>query len=159
MHHMNKTATSARPGSIVLIASPSGYFGSTGVSAYVASKHGVVGLLRASQVEARKRGNIRVNGVAPGLTPTAMTAGYSQRWKDTGMEANTVENVAGVIAQTAVDARLNGACVLVSFGVVVPPRSSLMAQVPANTPTLNTRLRVNSSASWNRLEQLLPVTG
>ncbi|KAH0835377.1 short chain dehydrogenase/reductase [Fonsecaea pedrosoi] len=114
MHYMNKTATPATPGSIVLIASTSGYFGSTGVSAYIASKHGVVGLLRAAQVEASKRGNIRVNGVAPAFTPTAITAEYSQRWKETGLESNTVEDVAGVVAQTAVDARLKGACVLVA---------------------------------------------
>ncbi|OAL38857.1 hypothetical protein AYO20_02063 [Fonsecaea nubica] len=114
MHYMNKTATAANPGSIILIASTSGYFGSTGVAAYIASKHGVVGLLRAAQVEAKKRGNIRVNGVAPAFTPTAITAEYSQRWKETGLESNTVQDVAGVIAQTAVDARLKGACVLVA---------------------------------------------
>ena len=114
MHYMNKTATPSNPGSIVLIASTSGYFGGTGVSAYIASKHGVVGLLRSSQVEAKKRGNMRVNGVAPFFTPTAITAEYSQRWQETGLEANTPDNVAGAIAQTAVDESLEGACVLVN---------------------------------------------
>lgn len=113
MHYMSKTSTAENPGSMVLIASTSGYFGGTGVAAYVASKHGVVGLLRSAQIEAKKR-NIRVNAVAPFFTPTAITAEYSQRWRDKGLEANTPENVAAVIAHTAVDPTLRGKCLLVS---------------------------------------------
>ena len=113
MHYMSKTSTPENQGSVVLIASTSGYFGGTGVAAYVASKHGTVGLLRAAQLEARKR-NIRVNGIAPFVTPTAITAEYSQRWKDKGMEANTPDGVAEVIAHTAADTTLHGSCILVS---------------------------------------------
>jgi NAD(P)-dependent dehydrogenase (short-subunit alcohol dehydrogenase family) len=113
MHYMNKHSTAKRPGSIVLVSSTSGYFGGTGVLAYIASKHGVVGLLRASQVEAQKR-HIRLNSVAPFFTPTSMTGSYSQQWRDRGLEANTPENVANVIAQTSVDDTLQGKCILVS---------------------------------------------
>lgn len=112
MHYMNKTATAASPGSIVLVSSTSGYFGGTGVNAYIASKHGITGLLRSSQVEAKKR-HIRINGVAPFLTPTAITVRFAERWKEKGLEANTPENVAAVIAQTAADESMRGKCVLV----------------------------------------------
>ncbi|KAH8645754.1 putative short chain dehydrogenase/reductase [Xylariales sp. PMI_506] len=100
-------------GSVVLIASTSGYFGGTGVAAYVASKHGIVGLLRASQGEAQRLG-IRVNAVAPFFTPTRITAGFSQAWQDAGLESNTVERVAFIISQMALDRDRHGSCALVS---------------------------------------------
>ncbi|PWY94106.1 short chain dehydrogenase/reductase [Aspergillus sclerotioniger CBS 115572] len=110
MYHMKENE---RPGSVVLVTSTSGYFGGTGVTAYVASKHGVVGLLRASQVTAQKYG-IRVNAVAPFMTPTTMTAGLAQRWKDAGLETNAPDRVAEVIEQIALDTTRRGSCTLVA---------------------------------------------
>ena len=110
MYHMKSSRT---PGSIVLLASTSGYFGGTGVAAYVASKHGVIGLLRASQQTAQKYG-IRVNAVAPFFTPTQITAGFAQKWKEAGLDANTPQGVAGAIANIAVDEKPRGECILVS---------------------------------------------
>ncbi|KAI4688622.1 uncharacterized protein J4E84_004552 [Alternaria hordeiaustralica] len=89
-------------GSIVLIASTSGYFGGTGVVSYISSKHGVVGLSRASQSVARQLG-VRVNVVAPFFTPTHITSGYSEKWKESGLPANTTEDVAIAIVSTSVD--------------------------------------------------------
>ncbi|GES64699.1 MFS multidrug transporter [Aspergillus terreus] len=109
MHHMKPRQT----GSIVLLASTSGYFGGTGVTAYVASKHGIVGLLRASQSKAQQHG-IRVNAIAPFLTPTRITAGFAQQWQDAGLEANTPARVAEAIAQAALDATRRGSCVMVA---------------------------------------------
>ncbi|KAA8650395.1 uncharacterized protein ATNIH1004_003079 [Aspergillus tanneri] len=99
--------------SIVLLASTSGYFGGTGVTAYVASKHGIVGLLRASQDTARQYG-IRLNGIAPFFTPTQITAGFAQKWQDAGLEANTVQGVAEAIAHVSMDGEKNGSCILVA---------------------------------------------
>jgi NAD(P)-dependent dehydrogenase (short-subunit alcohol dehydrogenase family) len=99
--------------SIVLIGSSSSYFGGTGVTAYVASKHGVLGLLRASQVKAREQG-IRINGIAPFLTPTHITAGFAERWRGCGLEENTPERVAEAIAFVALDEGRSGECLLVS---------------------------------------------
>ncbi|KAF7595681.1 hypothetical protein BBP40_005125 [Aspergillus hancockii] len=92
----------SRPGSILLMASTSGYFGGTGVTAYIASKHGVVGLLRASQGVAQQYG-IRVNAVAPFFTPTRITAGFTTKWAQAGLEANTPQRVAEVVAVVAMD--------------------------------------------------------
>ncbi|GLI73794.1 hypothetical protein PoHVEF18_002023 [Penicillium ochrochloron] len=105
-------STTSNPKSIVLVGSTSSYFGGTGVTAYVASKHGVLGLLRASQSTARDLG-VRVNGIAPFLTPTHITAGFAQRWKDQGLEENTPERVAEAIALVALDETRKGDCVLV----------------------------------------------
>lgn len=113
MHHMKRTGG----GSIVLLASTSGYFGGTGVTAYIASKHGVVGLLRAVQTTARLY-DIRINAIAPFLTPTHITAGFAQQWLDAGLEANTPEKVAEAIAKVALDEGRRGSCVLVSYLLV-----------------------------------------
>jgi NAD(P)-dependent dehydrogenase (short-subunit alcohol dehydrogenase family) len=46
------------------------------IPAYVASKHGVVGLTKAAAVEYGRKG-IRVNAVCPGSTRTPMVEGFS----------------------------------------------------------------------------------
>ena len=61
-------------GSIVLTASTAGFrAGAPGRSAYVTSKHAVVGLMRAVAAECAPL-NIRVNSVSPGGVDTPMTA-------------------------------------------------------------------------------------
>lgn len=100
-------------GSVVLIASTSGYFGGTGVVSYISSKHGVVGLARASQRVANQLG-IRVNVVAPFFTPTYITTGYSEKWKEQGLPANTVEDVANSIVATSTDPERKGHSMMVS---------------------------------------------
>lgn len=135
MHHMKQRQT----GSIVLLASTSGYFGGTGVTAYVASKHGIVGLLRASQKTAQQHG-IRVNAIAPFLTPTRITAGFAQQWQDAGLEANTPARVAEAIAQAALDVTRRGSCVMVGL---------LALRVDEGRLTMRyDRLRGSSRARW-----------
>lgn len=101
-------------GSVVLIASTSGYFGGTGVVSYISSKHGVVGLSRASQRVANELG-VRVNVVAPFFTPTYITGGYSEKWKEAGLPANTVEDVANAIVSTSTDPERKGHSMMVSL--------------------------------------------
>lgn len=113
MHSNPSCFPDSSRGSIVLVSSTSGYFGGTGVVSYVSSKHAVTGLLRSSQSVAEST-RIRINAVAPFFTPTHITAGYSEKWKEKALPANSVTDVAMAILQTALDTSLKGRCCMVS---------------------------------------------
>ncbi|CAI7656457.1 unnamed protein product [Penicillium pancosmium] len=115
--------------SVILVGSSSSYFGGTGVTAYVASKHGVLGLLRAAQGKGRELG-IRINGIAPFLTPTHITAGFTHRWRERGLEENTPERVAEAIAFVALDEGRNGDCLLVAGKFLRELESSRAKLIP-----------------------------
>ncbi|CVK94225.1 related to NADPH-dependent beta-ketoacyl reductase (rhlG) [Fusarium mangiferae] len=97
MRHNQPISPKGQRGSVILVTSTSGYFGTTGVGAYITSKHGLTGLLRASQQVARGLG-IGVNAVAPFFTPTLTFKELVEKWKDSGLKSNTPEDVAQVIA-------------------------------------------------------------
>jgi NAD(P)-dependent dehydrogenase (short-subunit alcohol dehydrogenase family) len=65
-------------GSIVNMSSALAVVASVGTAAYVASKHGVLGLTRAGAIEYGREG-IRVNAVGPGTTETPLTRGALAR--------------------------------------------------------------------------------
>lgn len=58
-------------GSIVATSSAAGLVGADGLAAYVASKHGVVGLVRSAAISVAKAG-VRVNALCPGMVDTAL---------------------------------------------------------------------------------------
>jgi NAD(P)-dependent dehydrogenase (short-subunit alcohol dehydrogenase family) len=71
-HQIEHMLSQQGGGTIVNTASVAG-LAAAGTAAYVASKHGVVGLTRAAGVRYAARG-VRINAVCPGVIETAMTA-------------------------------------------------------------------------------------
>lgn len=82
---------SRRSGRIINIASTAGLRAYAYVAAYVASKHGVIGLTRALALETARKG-ITVNAVCPGYTETDMAAG-------------AIANIQATTGRTAEEAR------------------------------------------------------
>lgn len=74
-------------GHIINILSTSAFQGARNISAYVAAKHGLLGLTRAMAIELAPL--IRVNAIAPGLTQTDMTAEYIPPERRTLLESIT----------------------------------------------------------------------
>lgn len=64
-------------GSIINVASIAGSISVVNMSAYIASKHAVVGLTKAVAMEYSAQG-IRVNAVGPGVIHTPMTSGMDE---------------------------------------------------------------------------------
>ena len=62
-------------GAVVNIASGAGLVGFAGLPAYVASKHGVVGLTKSAAIECARAG-VRINCVCPGSARTPMLEGF-----------------------------------------------------------------------------------
>jgi NAD(P)-dependent dehydrogenase (short-subunit alcohol dehydrogenase family) len=76
-------------GSIVNVASTSGLAGNTNQTAYVASKHGLVGLTRAVALDYAARG-VRANAICPGFIETARSVGFSERNRGADWRARKV---------------------------------------------------------------------
>ena len=124
----------ARWGRIVVVASVVAKRGEAQVAAYTASKHGVLGLVRATAAEVARQG-VTVNAVCPGYVDTPMTdatvAGISARTGHTEDESRallakrqpidrlvTPQEVADVVALCVGNGAINGQGLNVDGGSV-----------------------------------------
>ena len=95
-------------GAIVNMASILGSVGTAGSSAYVAAKHGVVGLTKAAALEYAPRG-LRVNSVGPGYIDTPLLSELPQATRDALIELHPLgrlgraEEVAELVAWLSSD--------------------------------------------------------
>ncbi|MEZ5744805.1 MAG: SDR family oxidoreductase [Sphingomonadaceae bacterium] len=83
-------------GAIVNTASVAGIVADPNMAAYVAAKHGVVGLTKAAAIEYAQQG-IRINAIGPGFVVTPLT----QHWADSAefRKAFFAQNISGRAAE------------------------------------------------------------
>ncbi|KAH8676556.1 hypothetical protein BGZ60DRAFT_562212 [Tricladium varicosporioides] len=89
-------------GDIILVSSIAGFKECTGLTAYTASKHGVIGIMRGLHLAAIKE-NININVICPWMTKTQMVKGIEQGWEALKLPTNQPEDVARsiIICSTA----------------------------------------------------------
>ena len=102
--------------SIVLVSSIAGITEAPGLFAYSASKHGVIGMMRALRPWAPSKYGIRANAICPWATDTQLLAGVKAKWVKEKMPMNQPADVARMIIQCAADGNLNGKAVYVAGG-------------------------------------------
>ncbi|HZY58194.1 MAG TPA: SDR family oxidoreductase, partial [Candidatus Binataceae bacterium] len=83
-------------GSIINTSSTAGYAGTKGGCAYVAAKHGVIGLTKTAALEYGRR-NIRVNAICPGpiATPLLERIAAYQKKKEVTVESMAANSPMG----------------------------------------------------------------
>ena len=86
LRHVLPVMMQQSSGTIVNTASIAGLFGGPGMAAYVASKHGVLGLTKVAATEVARHG-IRVNAVCPGPVDTRMMRALEAQRDPTNPEA------------------------------------------------------------------------
>jgi NAD(P)-dependent dehydrogenase (short-subunit alcohol dehydrogenase family) len=90
-------------GRIINIASTAGKIGYSHASAYVASKHGILGLTRSLALELAQR-NVTVNAICPGYLNTETTRENARRMAE--KTGKSVSDVLGMFAGAAPQKRL-----------------------------------------------------
>jgi hypothetical protein len=101
---------------LVLTSSIAGLTDAPGIPLYSASKHGIMGILRALRSYAPTRLGIRVNAVCPWMTSTGMTAGIESAWRKANLPINSPEDVAKVIIDVCRVKDVNGGAFYVEGG-------------------------------------------
>jgi NAD(P)-dependent dehydrogenase (short-subunit alcohol dehydrogenase family) len=95
MRHVIPAMLDQGGGAIVNTASVAGLFGGPGMSAYVASKHAVLGMTKVASAEVAGRG-VRVNAVCPGPVETRMMRSLESQRNADDPEAIHRANAAGM---------------------------------------------------------------
>jgi NAD(P)-dependent dehydrogenase (short-subunit alcohol dehydrogenase family) len=127
-HAVRAMLAGGRGGAIVNVASTSGVAGNWNQSAYVAAKHGLVGLTRAIALDYAAQG-IRANAVCPGFIETDRSLSFSTHtrgadWRDKKLAEiplgrfGAPEDVAALVAFLAGDesAYITGAVIPIDGG-------------------------------------------
>jgi 3-oxoacyl-[acyl-carrier protein] reductase len=121
-----RTMVKRRSGRIINISSVSGIMGNAGQTNYAASKAGLIGFTKSLARELAGR-NITVNAVAPGFITTDMTAGLSDKVKETLHakiplgKTGTPEDIANAVAflASAEAGYITGQTLCVDGGIVM----------------------------------------
>jgi NAD(P)-dependent dehydrogenase (short-subunit alcohol dehydrogenase family) len=115
----NRSPQDAVSKSITLVSSCAGFKESPGLVAYSASKHGIIGLVRALRLLTVPQFNVRINAICPWATDTAMIAGAVNLFHQNKIPLNTAEDVARIIQQVGAGPEYHGKAIYCSGGIGV----------------------------------------
>ncbi len=90
---------SQRWGRVITVVSPAGIIGSSGQTAYSASKAAVIGMTRSLALECGRR-NVTVNALSPGFMSTALTEGLPEQARQRLVDRSAIRR-AGTPAEVA----------------------------------------------------------
>jgi NAD(P)-dependent dehydrogenase (short-subunit alcohol dehydrogenase family) len=112
----------AGTGRIVNVASTAGLVAGADMTAFVASKHGLIGLTRAVAIDAGA-GGVTCNAICPGWVRTSLTEASEEVWAERAAtypagRVVTVDEVASTVAYLASDAAagISGEAIRVALG-------------------------------------------
>ncbi|KAJ9306718.1 hypothetical protein DTO217A2_3705 [Paecilomyces variotii] len=94
-------------GDMILVSSIAGFKETGGLTPYMASKHGVIGILRGLRLTALPE-NIRINVICPWMTKTRLVEGIEDGWYKLGLPTNEPADVARAIVTCATANRGTG---------------------------------------------------
>ncbi|KAJ5984810.1 hypothetical protein N7522_012006 [Penicillium canescens] len=95
-------------GDLILVSSIGGFKETAELTPYLATKHGVIGVMRGLRMTSLND-NIRVNVICPWTTRTILTKTIAAAWEELGLPMNEPEDVATSILICATAGRSNGA--------------------------------------------------
>ncbi|TAQ83328.1 hypothetical protein B7494_g8346 [Chlorociboria aeruginascens] len=93
--------------SLILFSSVAAFKETPGMPAYMASKHGVLGLMRGLKLTL-PTSNIRINTVCPWYVETIMTSGIAEVWKKNNLPINMPTDIANIIVDISAEKGMSG---------------------------------------------------
>ncbi|UPL03005.1 hypothetical protein LCI18_013939 [Fusarium solani-melongenae] len=105
MHYLRKHGG----GDLILISSIGGFKETADLTPYLATKHGVIGVMRGLRMTSLKNDDVRVNVICPWTTRTILTKAIAAAWEELGLPINEPEDVATSMLICATAGRSDGA--------------------------------------------------
>ncbi|KAM6529371.1 hypothetical protein FALCPG4_007507 [Fusarium falciforme] len=96
-------------GDLILISSIGGFKETADLTPYLATKHGVIGVMRGLRMTSLKNDDVRVNVICPWTTRTILTKAIAAAWEELGLPMNEPEDVAISMLICATAGRSDGA--------------------------------------------------
>ncbi|KAK4508172.1 hypothetical protein PRZ48_001910 [Zasmidium cellare] len=144
--------------SITLFSSVAGFLSRPGLPVYQASKHGVLGLLRAIKDEAYTKDGIRINAMCPGMTETSMTSAVLPALRAVNINVQSAADVANFGLTLTSNSDLKGKALLCLSGRAWDIEEGLertidqwLGETPSSILAENSRILSKVSASGNEL--------
>ncbi|KAK9457423.1 hypothetical protein V1511DRAFT_508862 [Dipodascopsis uninucleata] len=99
---------------MILFSSVAGFKESPGICVYQATKHAVIGILRATRKYTPISDYIRINVICPWMTLTRMVEGIKDGWIKNKLPTSMPSEVANITIGVAAEGTVSGECIFIS---------------------------------------------